>query len=622
MKKSEMKVNEIPGHTPELKNELALQISDLAPEAFLDGKLDFEKLKELLGEDVSEDRERFGLFWPGKKRALRVAQKSTTATLLPMRESSLNWDGTKNIFVEGDNLEVLKILQKHYHAKIRMIFIDPPYNTGRDFIYPDNYREGIDEYLEWTSQATESSKRKSTNSETDGRFHSNWLNMMYPRLKLARNLIREDGSIFISIDDMEVAHLRKIMDEIFGESNFVANIVWQSRTSISDDHEVSRNHNHILVYARNRSKLNFGGIPLDANDYKNPDADARGPWKLVPLDANKPGGDTHYEVINPKTGTGYFPPAGRSWAINSSQMQKLLEDGRILFGLNGNSAPKRKLFLNERLEKGDVKTPSSIMLDSGTTKDGTNEVEEIFGVKGIFDYPKPTKLIKRLLQFGLADDTEGIILDFFAGSGSTGHAVMEHNLEFNSKFNFLLVQLPEPIDESSIPGSLGFGNLADVSRRRIELVASKFSSVIGGELLDSGFRHFKLVNSNFVKWQAESSIEPDKLEQHILGLRQSSNDEASPDALLSEILLKQGYSLTEATGELILDNLSFVTVGENTVIAYLDESKSPTMDQLKNALNLKPVRFIILEDVFLGDDELKTNLVQECKSRNIELWTA
>lgn len=619
---------ETPSSTPNFQTELAEKLADLVPEVVADGKIDVLKLQELLSQDAAETSERFGLFWPGKQGAMRLAQMPTTATLRPQLDKSKSWETTENVFIEGDNLEVLKLLQKHYHAKIKMIFIDPPYNTGKEFVYPDDYSDGLVNYLNWTSQVDSEGRKISSNSELQGRFHSNWLNMMYPRLKLARNLLRDDGSIFVSIDDNEVAHLRKLLDEIFGESNFVANAIWQSRTSISDDHEISRNHNHILVYAKNKSLLKFGGIPLDEADYKNPDNDPRGPWKLVPLDANKPGGDTMYEVFNPETGEGYFPPSGRSWAINSSEMKKLLDDGRILFGLGGNSAPKKKLYLQERLAKGDRKTPSSILADCGTTKDGTAEVESIFDAKGIFDYPKPTKLLRRLLSFGLAEDKDALVLDFFAGSATTAHAVMlENSLDGGSR-KFICVQLPEPTPTDSEALKAGYKDLAAVSRARIQLAAEVIEFNLANQLsgiagdLDLGFRSFRLDSSVFTKWRIDSDVDREVLEQQLRGLRDSANDDATQDDLLFEVLCKQGYSLTERTATLEIGGLRIQSVGDGVVLAYLNEHSKPTLDSLRQVIERGPAKFIILEDAFLGDDELKTNLVQLCKSKNIELWTA
>jgi adenine-specific DNA-methyltransferase len=305
-----------------------------------------------------------------------------------------------------------------------MIYIDPPYNTGGEFIYPDRFQDNLDTYLRYTGQVDGEGFKTSANSESAGRYHTNWLNMMYPRLRLARNLLKDEGVIFVSIDDHEVQNLRRIMDEIFGEENFIASIVWRSRTSISNDQEISLNHNHILVYCREHEKIRFYGEALNASEYTNPDKDPRGPWKLVPLDANKPGGETYYPITNPNSGEEFFPPNGRSWAVNNTEYSRLFEDRRIAFGYKGDSAPKRKLFLKERESKGDTKTPSSVLLDAGTTKDGTAEVMALFEGKKVFDYPKPSSLIERFLDYSCDRDGENIVLDFFSGSASTAHACL------------------------------------------------------------------------------------------------------------------------------------------------------------------------------------------------------
>lgn len=324
--------------------------------------------------------------------------------------------------------------------------IDPPYNTGNDFIYRDDFKQSREEYDEETGAVDEEGDRLFKNTETNGRFHSDWCSMMYPRLVLARNLLREDGVIFISIDDKEVDNLMKIGQEVFGEANFVGNLIWQSRTSISNDYEISANHNHTLVFAKNRNSLIFGGDAINKDEYTNNDNDPRGPWKLVPIDANHVGGDTYYPIINPKTGVEYYPPNGRIWAYNESGFKALLADGRIKFGMNGDSSPKRKLYYQERMAKGDKKTPSSLLIDAGTTKDGTAEIMQLFDGKKIFDYPKSTKFISRLLDYGTTSDS--IILDFFAGSSTTADAIMQLNGKDNGNRKFIMVQLPENLEES------------------------------------------------------------------------------------------------------------------------------------------------------------------------------
>lgn len=310
--------------------------------------IDFDKLRQLLAHDVVEGPEqRYQFTWPDKRAAIRLANTPTSKTLRPCRAESVDFDTTQNLYIEGDNLDVLKLLRENYLGKVKMIYIDPPYNTGNDFVYNDDFAQGKTEFEQrsglFDAEGHQTIDPMQRNTEANGRFHTDWLNMIYPRLKVARDLLSDDGVIFISIDDNEVGNLMKICDELWGRSNFVGNIIWQSRTSISNDDEISTNHNHTLIYSKNRSCLTFGGDDIDASEYINPDNDPRGPWKLVPIDANHIGGDTVYPITNPKTGIQYFPPNGRIWCYNEQTLLKLMEDGRIKFGITDDSAPKRKL---------------------------------------------------------------------------------------------------------------------------------------------------------------------------------------------------------------------------------------------------------------------------------------
>jgi len=650
MNNSEIEVNKTPGDTPEFKTELAIQISELAPEVYLDGKIDFEKLKELLGADLSEDSERFGLFWPGKKRALRAAQQSTSATLTPDKENSRNWDSTKNILIEGDNLEVLKILQKHYHGKIKMIYIDPPYNTGNDFIYPDNYKEGLASYLEWSNQVSQSGAKLSTNTESDGRYHSSWLSMMYPRLKLARNLLTDDGAIFISIDSNESDNLRKICNEIFGETNYLNEFVWVANLTgrqISG-RGAAQTSERVLVYARNAKNISEFYVNVDFAKTAMPDAykgfkkemreDEQGAYAV---------GDTlwnHNRMFNEETRPNlvfsifYNPETEdiRSGDLGSS-IPGYVE---ILPHTNGDgvhkyhawrwSRPKVDREKNDlvvkKLQKGyEVYTKirgfsQTVLKDLITNiSNGTKETQELFEGKKYFDYPKSTDLVKLFIA---AMNTENsIILDFFAGSGTTAHAVMSLNSEDGGDRQFIQVQLPEPTPEDSEARKSGFKSISELSRRRVALAGEDIDSKLAPYPVDTGFRSFFLSETNFAKWQVQNDVELGKLEQHILDLRESARDGANAEILLCEILLKQGYSLTEQISSIEISGLKVSSVGTNLILAYLEERK-PKLDQLKAILDFSPAKFILLEDAFQGDDELKTNLVQECKSRNIELWTA
>ena len=492
-----------------------------------DGKLvrtiDFDKLRQELSCEVVEGtEERYQFTWPDKRAAIRLANAPTNKTLRPCREESVDFDNTENLYIEGDNLEVLKLLRENYLGKVKMIYIDPPYNTGNDFVYNDDFAQGKAEFEAHSGLFDEEGRRMADpmvqNIESNGRFHTDWLNMIYPRLKVAKDLLSDDGVIFISIDDKEASNLMKICDELFGRNNFVGNLIWQSRVSISNDDEISTNHNHTLIYSKDREKLTFSGDDIDKDDYINPDNDPRGPWKLVPIDANHAGGDTIYPITNPKTGVQYFPPNGRIWCYNEETLMKLMEDGRIKFGLTDDSSPKRKLYYLERMAKGDCKTPSSILLNAGTTKSGTEEIMGLFDGKKVFDYPKPTTLIHRLLKYGFIKDGD-IVLDFFSGSATTAHATYSYNVDYNIQCRYILVQLPEDLDvalakakpeaKTTIKNAIDFleklgkpHTICEIGKERIRRAGRKIKEELGvrneelGIKLDVGFRVLKLDESN------------------------------------------------------------------------------------------------------------------------------
>lgn len=629
-----------PSGTPDFKTDLAAQLSELIPEAIADGKVDVEKLKELLGDDAGDDRERFGLFWAGKKRALRAAQEPTAATLKPDIENSKDWDTTKNVFIEGDNLEVLKILQKHYHGKIKMIYIDPPYNTGKDFVYPDNFKEGLETYLEWTRQVNGEGKKLSTNSESEGRYHSNWLNMMYPRLKLARNLLTADGAIFISIDDHEVANLRLVLDSIFGESNFVENYVWESNFRPDNSSRVEReNAQHILCYARSKGSLGAlvgaqkatEGLPsLTKSSMKASTLRLEPEWVEFQIpDGEYSAGDlgSGYRletdvVIGDGVAQDAFLLTGRVIWSQSYLEAQVAEGTKIVI--------KGKAFVpySRKVTTSALAPTTLIPRDAvGDVLAGNAEVKALFGA-AVFNHPKPTSLLKYLVRAVATEDQAAVVLDFFAGSSSTAHAVLALNAEDGGRRRFVMVQLPEPTPEDSTARAEGFASITELSRRRIQLAGKALTigghATLGGDdAPDVGFRAFTLSDTNFTKWRLESDVDQTALEQHLLNLRDSADDDATPDSLLTELLLKQGYSLTERISDTEVNGLPLKSVGDGLVLAYLDEHTKPTLLQLRTVLDSPDLaKFIILEDAFKGDDELKTNLVQEAKSRNVELWTA
>ena len=394
------------------KTELAKRIREIEG-------LTNEERSELLG--LLNSRKRYGLVWEDKPEEAEEILKTHIPVLTEVKDKEIDHDtetqkNPNHILIEGDNLHALTSLCYTHEGKIDVIYIDPPYNTGnKDFVYNDSYVDSEDSYR-----------------------HSKWLSFMNKRLRIAKRLLSDKGVIFISIDDNEQANLKLLCDEVFGQRGFVGNVIWQSRTSISNDDYISTNHNHTLIYSKNRDIITFYGEKLSEDGYVNPDNDARGPWKLVPIDANHPGGDTIYGIKNPKTGVEYFPPSNRIWAYSRAGMQQLIDDGRIKFGINDDSAPKKKLFYRERIKKGDTKTPSSILLDAKTTKDGTNELIDILGEKK-FDYPKPSLFIKRLLTYSSLYSTKHTILDFFAGSGTTLHATMQLNAEDGGHRQCILV---------------------------------------------------------------------------------------------------------------------------------------------------------------------------------------
>lgn len=613
-------IYETPSTTPNFRTELAAQLADLIPEAIADGKVDVEKLKELLDGDAADGNERFGLFWPGKKRALRAAQEPTTATLKPDFENSKDWDTTKNVFIEGDNLEVLKILQKHYHAKIKMIYIDPPYNTGKDFVYPDNYKEGLATYLEWTRQVNEEGKKVTTNAETEGRYHSNWLNMMYPRLKLARNLLTDDGVIFISIDDNEYDNLVKVCNEVFGEANHVATFIWKSKSGgANDSGEVAVDHEYVVCFSRSKVASVLGIDPEATSSANYNLEDEKGRYALRRLDQQnlQYSKSLDYELIGPDGETYRLrhrdperPNAIWRWSrdkVARDMDQLVFKDGKVYTKFYEQSGGKaRSLFVDDRF---------------GRTRTGSTEVRELLN-GSYFDNPKPTKLLNTLVAIGASSDS--IVLDFFAGSGSTAHSVMAMNAKDGGNRRFIAVQLPEPTDADA--KRAGFTTIADVSRARIAAAGQKIQAETSDRSVDTGFRSYKLSDTNFAKWRLSSDVEEDALQQHLLSLRDSATDDATADDLLTEILLKQGYSLTEAISPAEVGGLDVRLVrdhdGDVAVLAYLNEHVKPTLEQLRALVDESPTRIIVLEDAFQGDDELKTNLAQLCKSKGIELWTA
>ncbi|MEX3631300.1 site-specific DNA-methyltransferase [Rothia sp. LK2492] len=638
---------DVPNSSPNFRTELADKLAELAPEIIADGKLDINKLADLLNKDADSSPERFGLSWPGKREAQHLAQMPTTATLLPDRDNSVDWETTQNVFIEGDNLEVLKVLQKHYYGKIKMIYIDPPYNTGTDFVYKDDFRDSVANYLQWTEQMMRGGKLTS-NVETAGRYHSNWLNMMYPRLKLARNLLTEDGVIFISIDDHEAAHLAQIGNEIFGYENSLTSdctgpFIWPKSGATAG--HVVRNHEYIFGWARNKSNLNY----FKLSDYgANSIIEDRAIKKISPKNSASAvtlkkgmrfeGENAEFSgVIGTKEtmkihGTLKFRDGllaedvelTAGWAMKE-QLESWLA-GNETFDTKGQKVTEfffnKSGLLRYSKERGTFHPRTLLNKELvGTTKSASSEIEAVTGKPNPFEYAKPTDLIGYFISFCTSNDD--VILDFFAGSGSTGHAVIKQNLKDEQKRRFICVQLPELAAPGSMLETIGFNDIADYARFRIFKADEKLTQNENSASTNiSGFRAYKLADTNFAKWKVNATIDENELEDLFNSVRDSANDASSPEELFTETILKLGLSLTEQYEQKELAGLTVFSVGNDLILGYFDEQTKPNLDQLRELVELAEVRLIVLEDAFQGDDELKTNLVQLCKTRGIDLSIA
>jgi len=589
----------------------------LFPEIRTEGdKIDFDKLKLVLGQTVDVGKERYGMTWAGKADCFKTIQAPSTGTLLPAPDESVDFDTTENIIIEGDNLEVLKLLQKAYLGKVKMIYIDPPYNTGNDFIYPDNYAESLQTYLEYTGQVDDEGKKFSTNTDTDGRFHSRWMNMMYPRLYLARNLLSDDGLIFISISDHEVASLRSLMNEIFGEESFSAQFVWKSRkypdsrakTGVSTDHE------YIILYARSQTGV-LRGVERDETKFANPDNDPRGEWmsrSLLGLATKSQRPNLHYPIVNPITMHTFTPPENTGWRYSQDRMQKLIETGCILFPDKPDGRPREKKF---RADLQNEFVAFASIIDDVFTADGTSEIRELFG-EDVFDFSKPSSLIHRLAKQGMDEDS--IVLDFFAGSGTTAHAVLNLNKEDNGNRKFILVQLPEPTEKKDFP------TIADITKERVRRVIKKLNDDEVGQLpmggkQDRGFRVLKLAESNFKGWDASAPKDgaalARQLELHIEHIREGRTSED----ILYEILLKSGFSLTTPLEKIELEGKAVYSVAGGGMLICLEKELS--LEVVRAMAEKKPQRVICLDLGFAGNDQLKANAVQIFKTKEVVFKT-
>lgn len=545
------------------------QLKALFPELITESAngpaINIDVLKALIGDQtVTDADEKYGLNWHGKKKARQIALTPSTGTLRPCPEESVDWDTTQNLMIEGDNLEVLKLLQKSYAGKVKLIYIDPPYNTGKDFVYPDNFQDSIKNYLELTGQ-TEGGARITTNTEASGRFHTDWLSMMYPRLKLARSLLSDDGVIFINIDGGEAANLELLLNDVFGEENRVVNVVWQKRVSPANDAKwFSSDHDLILVYAKNKdiwrpNKLARTGEQLAY--YKNPDNDPKGVWNSATYTCNKNKDERpnlYYPILNPYTGEEIWPKETAVWKYGPDVTENNIAEGRLYWGSDGRAAfPRIKLYLSEM----DNVVPRSVWdyEDVGHTQSATTELKELFEGNQVFDSPKPVKLLERILELACPNDGD-IVLDFFAGSGTTAHASFARSVK-GKKTRFILVQLPEPITSPQ------FNNIADITKARLARAGKQLESEFENAP-DTGFRVFKLDTSNIRAWSPKTNDLKTSLFDHLEHLE----TDRSSDDILYEILLKLGLDLCVPIEKREIAGKQVNSVGAGVLMACLVES--------------------------------------------------
>ena len=583
------------------------QIKSLFPEVVIEGRIDFEVLKQLLGASVDDREEKYGLNWNGKRSARQLTP--STGTLRPCPDESVNWDTTQNLMIEGDNLEVLKLLQKSYTGKVKLIYIDPPYNTGKDFVYPDNFQDSIKNYLELTGQI-EAGKKITSNTEASGRFHTDWLNMIYPRLKLARSLLQEDGAIFITIDDGEVANLREILDEIFGEENLRAIVSWQKKYAASNNFKgIATVRDFILVYSKSDTYKN-GLLPRDEDSiarYVNPDNDPRGPWKPVDywnIASAEDRPNLVYTITNPQTGKEILPTK-KAWKFARETYEGHVAEKRIWWGQQGtNSVPALKLFLSE-VRDGLIPHNWWPHEEVGHTDEAKKELDKLFGGTAPFDTPKPLRLLNRIFEVGNLAKND-LVLDFFAGSGTTAHAVMQLNAHDNSRRRCILVQLPEPTDRTD------YENIAEITKERLRRAASKIKTDHPDWQGDTGFRVFKLDSSNIRDWDPNSENLEQSLRDHIehIKMDRTEND------ILYELLLKLGLELCVPIEKRIITGKAVHSIGAGVLMVCLAETITrEEVEPLAQGIvdwhkDLAPTgdTTIIVRDSGFGNDVAKTNL--------------
>ncbi len=582
-------------------------------------------MQEISCKVVDGNEERYQFTWPDKKKSVLLANAPINKTLRPVREDetvptgadsegkpycstgSVDFDTTENLYIEGDNLEVLKLLQETYLGKIKMIYIDPPYNTGNDFVYEDDFAQSTDEYLANSGQFDEEGNRMVQNTESNGRFHTDWLNMMYPRLKLAKDLLSEDGVIFISLDDGEIDNLKKISDEVLGSQNYVGTVIWERAFAPKNDAKYfSTSHDFVLVYAKNIEDFEIGKLPRtqEANArYKNPDNDPRGPWAADNMTVKTYSAAYDYPITTPN-GTVVNPTNGRCWFTSKERMQKLIEDGRVYFGADGGNTPRLKRYLAD-VQQG--MTPTTIWKcdDVGHNQEGRQELKKLFDDKGYFDSPKPQRLMHRILKVANLLDNS-IVLDFFSGSASTAHAVMQLNAEDGGHRKFIMVQLPEKCDEKSEAYKAGYKNICEIGKERIRRAGAKIKEEAGlaAQNLDTGFRVLKCDTSNM----KDVYYNPAEYEVNMFSrLEDNIKEDRTPEDLLFQVMLDLGVLLSSKIEETTIAGKKVFNVEDNYLIACFDSDVSE--ETIKAIAKQKPYYFV-MRDSSMASDSVATNFDQ------------
>jgi adenine-specific DNA-methyltransferase len=591
------------------------QLAALFPEAVSDGKLDLVALRDALGDVVDDGPERFGLSWPGRRDAIRVAQRPSEATLVPMPEASIDWETTRNAIVEGENLEVLKLFQRSYHGKVKLIYIDPPYNTGKDFVYPDNFRDPIDEYRRYSGQVGDDGGRLRANTETSGRYHSAWLSMMWPRLHLAHALLQRDGVLAVSIDDAEMPRLRMLLDMVFGEENFVATVIWEKVYAPKNTaRHFSGDHDYVLIYARDADSWRPHALPRTEEmeeRYRNPDDDPRGPWKPGDLSARNFYSQGTYAITCPSGRVIERPPAGRYWVVAEDEFRRLDADGRIWWGKDGNNIPAVKRFL---AEVKDGSTPRTLWRygEVGHTQDAKKQLLRLVQFESsdsVFETPKPVQLMQRLLQLTTSPSEPAIVLDFFAGSGTLGDAVLRQNAADGGERRFILVQLPEALEDAT------HATIASLARARVRAVRDELAAANASSEppIDTGFRAYRLDASDLSR--GEESAAGNAIRLFAEPVEPTRDDEA----LLVELLLACGFELTAPVEWLELVGARAASVADGALVACF--SRELTIELFEALVALDPAQLIVLEAGFGGNDQVKVNALQHLKTVNAHRGT-